>query len=438
VDQQTAKNRPAHASAPTWRALATEALLSALIAWFAIVAVTALPGLRPRQVQTWGIFSQESYLDDFAVFYSAGRLFTQGQGKQVYRLEALTAEEAKAFGQSPSDFVPLPFFNPPLALLLFGAFSALSLAHAVLLWTAGTLLLAGLGFILLWRAYPRTLTRSQSVAVALGLISSLPFYQTALHGQIAFLLLFGVCLLYAAIRRPSPKLSVPGLLILSLKPQLLLLPVILLVLQRRYRELLIAAAAGVVLLAAALAATGPNVPADYVRLLWASAHWENQNGVSPYGMFGWIGLVSDLFGGTLGTWGHLLVTGLDLCTYALVLWLILRGQRRRADPAVSLSLAILGGLLTSPHFYAQDLALLVPVLWIVYARRLASDGATGALALGGWFIPYVHFKLLQLTPLNVTTFYMLGLFVLLAGNVDRRLTSRQAPSQTPAPVRRRV
>ena len=404
----------------------TEALLAALAAWFALVAVTALPGLRPRQFQTWGSPGQESYLDDFVVFYSAGKLFQQGQGADVYQVESVTAEESREFRQAPQDFEPLPFFNPPHSLLLFAPLSTLKLPIAVVLWTFGTMMLAAAGICLLLRAFPARLRVIEILCLALGLVSSLPFYQVVLHGQVSFLMLFGLCLVYASLRSPHSRLfAVAGLVILSLKPQLLILPALLFLAKRQYRIVLFAAGIVLTLLLTVLFASGPSMIGQYVHLLIESDRWDNQNGISTWGMFGWVGLVSDLAGGQRGAAGHLAVTILDIATLLAGGWFLVRGVRLGRNPEALLSVAVVAGLLASPHFYAQDLLLLVPVLWVSFASDSLPRTVTVLLALGAWFIPYVHFTVLNGTYLNLTTVYLLTLLAVIVGQVEGAMLPRE-------------
>jgi hypothetical protein len=250
--------------------LAIEGLIAGLATWFAIVAVTAVPGLLPQRIRPQLPPEGTAYFDDFGVFYTAGWLLRQGQGDEIYNVTSLADAEHRIFDVPANQLQPLPFFNPPQALLLFAPLSFLKLNVAATLWMAGTLALAVAALLLLLANYRLRLGAGAVCCLILALVSSLPFYQTFVHGQLSFLLFFGVCLLYASMRRPSPGMSVTGLLILSIKPQLLLLPVILFLLQRRYRELAITLIGGLALIAAAVGISGLHTLGNYVRLLVSS------------------------------------------------------------------------------------------------------------------------------------------------------------------------
>ncbi len=145
---------PRAAGQNTWRRLAREAMLAALSTWFAVVAITAVPSLRPQQIRPQQPPNGSAYLDDFGVFYSASSLLMRGDGEGVYRLDAMQAAERETYGLQPDEFEALPFFNPPQALLLFAPLSMLRAPWAAAVWMAGTLLMAAAGLWLLLRAYP--------------------------------------------------------------------------------------------------------------------------------------------------------------------------------------------------------------------------------------------------------------------------------------------
>jgi hypothetical protein len=397
-----------------WRHLLIEAVIAGLATWFVVVAVTALPSFRPQPIQIQFGPGSPSYLEDFGVFYTAGRMLRDGRGREVYRLNTLGRAESQTFGERLGDFEVLPFFNPPHALLLFAPLTALSLQSSAAVWLVSSMLLAAVGLILLFRTYPSNLGVAGGACLALGIISSRPAYQASFYGQISYLLVFGLCLLYLSIVNSDARLSVPGLLILTLKPQFLVLPVVLLLAQRRYRELLITASLGLVLLASALWFTGPRSLIDFGRLLVSSTAWTNENGITTFGMFGWVGMVSDAMGSALPRVQRVLIQSLDILTVAVCAWVIWIGVRRRSRPESLLSIAVVGVLLASPHFYPQDLLLLVPVLLVLMHSRNGVSRLGVSFAIAGWFTAYLHFEVLGSTGINITTVYLLGLVATLA------------------------
>lgn len=391
--------------------LAVEAAVTGLATWFAIVAITGLPGIHLGQVRATDPAEQGVYTYDFAAFYSAGLLLRHGKGGDAYNLSRLQIAESRVLDLPSDQFQFLPFYNPPPALLLFAPLSLAGLQVASGIWLFGSLLLAGVGVYLLLRAYPVRLDAIPIACAVLAVVSSIPFYWAARFGQISFFLVFGVCLLYASMLKEKARYSVPGLLILSLKPQLLLLPVFLFLLQRRYRELTISAAVGAGLLLITAILAGPRSFFDYFQLVRASTSWDSQNGIYTSGMFGWVGFVGSATEGQASALRSGVVALLDAITLIAGAWAIRSGIQRHRHAAVLLSIAIVAGLLASPHFYAQDLLLLVPVLLVTISMSPNNAPLPIVVAIAGWFIAYAHFAVLGLIHINITTLYMLALLV---------------------------
>lgn len=426
--------------------LAREGLLAALITWFAIVLLTFLPVMRPRPFtlpESHGRY--EPYLDDFVVFYSAASLLRKGEGSQVYNWTALRKAEAHLAGAKPAEVEPLPFFNPPHALLLLLPLTLLPPGAAAVVWLTGTIMLAmaGLWLLLETRGPPRSL--GLRCCAALAVLSSLPSLQAMLHGQLSFLLLFAVCLLYLGLARDRTVLVVAGLLLLGFKPQLVILPLLALLLLGRFQ---IVAWFAVCLLALTLATdalAGRLLEPAYITLLRESLQWDGVNGVARLSMFGWVGLLRGLIGPAQQKAQQTALTVLNGLTLATASLGLLLGTRRRRRPSLLLSLALVAGLIASPHFYAQDLLLLVPVLvTLPRSEELRPRATAWLLGLILWFVMYVHFDILSRTHINLTTLFLLGLLAWLfwqlgrppadVSGADAADASRQ-PAATPhAPV----
>jgi hypothetical protein len=125
-------------------------------------------------------------------------------------------------------------------------------------------------------------------------------------------------------------------------------------------------------------------------------------------MFGWVGMVGAVMEGSAPAVQRYAVLTLDALTLAVAGWVIYRGARRGVDGAILLSIAIIAGLLASPHFYAQDLILVIPVLLV----QLSTSRVTWPIALfaiAGWFVAFTHFAVLSATHINLVTLYLLAL-----------------------------
>ncbi|MGI8552000.1 MAG: hypothetical protein ACR2PL_14620, partial [Dehalococcoidia bacterium] len=78
-----------------------EVLFAGLIVWFSAVIVTTLPDLRPQPIRTVEPARYDPYLDDFVVFYAAGKLARSGKGAGIYTLSAIQASGASVLGLLP-------------------------------------------------------------------------------------------------------------------------------------------------------------------------------------------------------------------------------------------------------------------------------------------------------------------------------------------------
>ncbi|MGI8550716.1 MAG: glycosyltransferase family 87 protein, partial [Dehalococcoidia bacterium] len=303
----------------------------------------------------------------------------------------------------------LPCFNPPHALLVFIPLSALGLSEAAAGWVTGTIVLGLAGLLLLPRAYRTKIRASSTLFAALAIISSIPFYEGIFHGQITFLLLLSTCLLYCSLRWNNISFTVAGLILLAMKPQLVLLPIIFLLLRRRYREVVIFAVLILVLTSTVVFLTTVRIIPDYLNLLLQSTSWRNVNGVFTPTMLGWVGFVSALFGSHHFAAQQLVVRILDILTLLFVSLVLYRGSRRGYDDVGLLSLSIVGGLLASPHFYPQDLILIVPVVLVAYLLKSENRRMIVAIGVAGWFISYSYLDVLAKTHVNLATLYLLAL-----------------------------
>jgi hypothetical protein len=332
--------------------------------------------------------------DDFYAFYSAGRLVREGMGARVYTLEGMRAAEYETSGGRLGPGFTMPFFNPPYALLLLTPLAGLPLGTAGPIWLMLTLLLFCAGLAAVLSSYRRAIGAAAAVVGILAMVTSWPFAATVILGQFSFLIGLGGCLLFVSLRRPHSAYPILGLLLLSLKPQLLFLPIIFLLVQRRYRVLAGAVAVAAVLTFAAMALTGPHIFMDWLRLTSRAAGWDNEYTISSFHQFGWVGLL----GGLLGP-GHVvlrrsLVTALDAATIVGVGLLLWHGRERGRSATGLLALAIVGALIASANLNPQELVLLIPVLLVLYQSPEFKRGSVLVAGVAGWLATYLFLAVL--------------------------------------------
>jgi hypothetical protein len=360
--------------------------------WFVFVIITSFPGLLQRTIALPAGQTAVPFLDDFVVFHSAGK-YAPEAGGEIYEPELISRLEAGATGQEPERVVILPFFNPPPALLAFWPLGLLPMGLAAVLWLSLGVVAAALLLRMLAREAGLAADSTTSLFV-IGGCASLPFYQALVHGQMTFLLLGGFCLLCTGVLRPrGAPLVLGGLLVLALKPVLVVFPLVLLATRRQFHVLAAFVVIEGMLVAIAALVFGTSLPLDYVSMALKALSWDEVNGISTYGMFGWTGF----WRGIVGPEARELQTILTIASSAVTLAAAMRVFRHsRERPHVALSVAILASLLVSPHSYAQDL-LLLSIPFLLLGTFDTSKGNIAVAAVLSWFALYFHFHVLDAT-----------------------------------------
>ncbi|MHB8516080.1 MAG: glycosyltransferase family 87 protein [Dehalococcoidia bacterium] len=409
------------------RADLPRAMLVGAILWLAIGLWLALiPSLLPqlRDARAPG-----PALDDFAVFYSAGLMVRHGQGSQLYDQRALAAQEARVSGRPDNGAPALPYFSPPavaaalapLTLLPVGTAAAVFLALSALLLVASLAMLtraSGLGYMSIWLVLGAGLAY-QSVL------------DTLFHGQLSFILLFLFTAAFASFRSRHNGLGGFFLGLLLIKPNFVLLPLALLAWKRQRAALIGFGVAAAVVVGCSVAVAGPSVLWQYPQFLRAAAGWDDKNGISIAGMFGWNALVRGYFGPGHMTEVTLWSLALAVPTVAAVAW-----SWRGAWPATSSSLAVrystllIGGLLINPHLYRQDMMLmLIPACLLAGAVSGRARVALGMTLLAAWGLFLYHFYLLRTLGWNVSVPALAVLLVIAAALSLRRHAARARSSE---------
>ncbi|MHB8683761.1 MAG: glycosyltransferase 87 family protein [Dehalococcoidia bacterium] len=386
--------------------------------WLALIPIL-LPTLRDQR-------PPGPAFDDFGAFYSAASMVRDGQGARIYDLPALARAEASVY-QRPADAAPaLPYFNPPpfaaalvpLTFLPVGAAAAVFVAISVLLGLIALAILlreSELGYGGAWLALAVLLTY-QAVQ------------DTLFHGQLSFFLLFAFTVAYAAFAARRERLGGFALGLLLIKPNLLLLPLLVVVGKRRWSALQGFAVAAALWAGASALISGPQVLWRYPHFLLDAAAWDDRNGISIVGMFGWNAFVRAWVGP-----GHqhlVEVWSLALAVpTALAVWWAWRGPWPHAAKAfaVPYSALVVGTMLVNPHLYRQDMVLMfIPAFLLLGAVHRRARVAVGAAFLCVWALFLYHFALLRWTGWNVSVPVM-AVLLLLATALTLRRTDARAP-----------
>jgi len=313
--------------------------------------------------------------NDFFVFWAAARFLQHGSLAGVYdpslfypfehSLGVLGDHRAAQGGG-------LPFVYPPHAALLFLSFAHLPLRAALVVWDALSLLLyvaAG------WQLLRPRAAATFAALIAPSTVSNLIYGQTGL-------LTGGLTMLGFGLLQRAPILAGVAFGLLSIKPQMAVLPLLVLLLSGKRPAILAAAVTILALLLASVAVFGPASWSDWLGTLSGfstavSAHaWHYQYGVTVY--FTLLDLGAD--------------RGLAMAAQGLVsllvLWKIVCLVRRDQGP-LAIMAALVGLFLATPYALVYDLPVVSAVCLMMIVQGNRSGFLDGELLLAAmaWCLP---------------------------------------------------
>lgn len=279
---------------------------------------------------------------DFRAFYCAGRIaFTSPS--QVYSVEAQRFKSKDLPGQN----VWMPYYHPPIELLLFAPLARLPYRQSLALWTAisaASLLVS----IAVLASFTST-GRRRLLIIALALFST---YLVLHQGQDTFLLLLLLCLTLSFVQRKQDVRAGIVLAVALFKPQVPLVLALALLLRGRRKLIASFSVSSGLIGFASLAAIGSSGVGQFVELI---RHHEPLE--EAWRMVNLRGLLSLVHAPRPVT---IAVSILVLAAFAIYWY---RAERPLLHVASS---AILAGALLSYHFHAYDLALLlIPITYLV-------------------------------------------------------------------------
>jgi hypothetical protein len=328
----------------------------------------------------WGV--------DFNQFYSASRLAGTGH---LYDWEQLRHLEAEHGQEVRTGRIPLvSFLEKSVSWMPYDT------AHVVWLVVCAAALL---GFALLWPGMNRSMMLT-------ALCWSMPAALLLILGQDTPFWLLGAALGLWLLERDRPWLAGIAFSVCICKYHLAVGLPILLIAQQRWRTLAAGAAAGAAWLAISFAVEGPEWPRHYVAMVTqplfspAPERMPNLRGIAH-----WL------------PWPAVVETILAIAVVVL-LWLICR---RSQSVGTAGAMAVAAGLVLAHHGYANDCALLIPLLALIIQR------VTAPMWLKFWAI-------VLLTPaptlLIATNKPMAGQFLLVGIVLAALVREQLVPSKT--------
>ena len=339
-----------------------------------------------------------AYRMDFLGIYVGPRAVATGLGSQLYELPVQKAISAASI--RPYERSVMPFVYPayvavvlkPLGMLTFGAavHTWLWLNLAAVFWSA----------IRLSRLFARI--PFDRLAIMVVFFAWTPLQLTLVQGQMGMWPTVGFVEALIALRSGKAWRAGLWLSLGLLKPQLVLFPVLLFVIWRCWRAVAAFLAVSLAVLGISFAAIGFWVT-KYLNFLADYNRRGPELSLYPIAMQNWRGFAAWIFGTEYGPAVTTFAASLTVLS-AIALWLISR--RRPVDsqglPSSSageaqFAVAIILGLLSSPHLYMHDWVAALPagfILWCLARERFANSPRDFPASLLLWLIglaPLVFF-----------------------------------------------
>ncbi len=273
--------------------------------------------------------------EDFNQFYSASHLAGTGQ---LYNWDALRKLEDQNGTEVPTARLPVVIFGVKIV-------GWLPYATARIVWLVANILALAV-FVAAWPGVDRFL-------MALAIAWSMPVGLLLVLGQDTPFWLMLTAIGFYLLRRDMPRLAGIVFALGICKFHLSLGIAVLLLAQKRWSTIASACATGAALLASCFPIEGPAWPSRYLEILRrpefspATYRMPSLNGIAN-----WF------------PWPLAIEVALTIAVIAL-LWMVCR---RASDVGIAGAAATAGGLILAHHCYANDCALLIPLLALLTLR----------------------------------------------------------------------
>lgn len=343
---------------------------------------------------------------DFTNYYTAGIILTQSDPAGLYDLDLqrhIQQELLEPYGYEFAGGV-LPYMNPPFLALPFAVLSLLPFGQAFLVWYLLHLMIIASSIALLVRECGLPSTRTPLLALLI-VLAFFPTFRGLINGQSSFLVLLAVVLSYMAFRRGRDFLGGMALAIGLAKPHLILVLLLMLAFKRRWHAIMGFGLIALLLLIISWFVVGIDGLTAYVKLTASAGTSTVVPGFYPELMPNLRGSISRLAAmlapeqtspaTTATSFALIAAVAAILVGLTLVTW---RGRWAPGASSFDLlfALALTCSLIVSPHLYAHDLILLVPVgllLVAYYSSHQRSWVAQTHIGIGH-VLPFAAFVLL--------------------------------------------
>lgn len=328
---------------------------------------------------------------DFFYYYFPSRLVLNGMGGQLYNVHALhQMQVVSAAPYAPPRGTLLPIY-PQFFIAALAPFGLMSYRVAYFVWLALNCVLLAASLYALER-YAR-LRRKGIVVFRVAAFLSFPVLVATVQGQASLLLLALFTVFFLALRADRQVVAGIALGITLIKPQYAPEIVLALILYRKWHAIAAFAVSALVLFTAPIPLFGFNVTFKFLHVVMSSTRDGGSTGAfSPYYNHGFAAFTQLLLPKPAASWIALI---LGVCTVLL----LVQALMRPVSLDFGLALALLVGMLVSPHELIHDLSLLIIPIAVALTHRLEGPDHLGLLIFLGYLAVPVGFVLA--VPYNI-------------------------------------
>ena len=386
-----------------------------------------------------GLFTQT----DYPAVTLASRIVASGNGAQLYNLDRQLEGQRQLIREGYLDQAlasPLlyPYPYAPFVGVLNAPLAGLSPLSAMAIWDLANIAGMVLGLMLLMSSLP--LERPTRYLLLLGGITCFPFIVNLEQGQSSGIIMLGMALGIAMLRRGKDLPAGLALGLMLLKVQWLPFFVLVLLFKGRWRALLGMALTGLTMLLVTVLMMGTGWVPGFLDMLQRAQRFDPALALTPWVSHSLTGQLAALFfssQATVSAAGNEAIRNISLAATLLAAGLVVWVWRGRWRPGShdwdgAMSLTILASAFTNLQLNTHDLCLLaVPAaLGVAYFRASAGQESLGrawyGLIAALYVLTSLTFSLLFSLPLRLTPL-LVGLMLVVLGVALLRSRSKSPP-----------
>jgi hypothetical protein len=349
---------------------------------------------------------------DFIPYFSAAHLVDAGRGGAMYSFHQLGQYESELVHPLRVKDGVMPYLYPPYFALILAPLAALPYTAAFLWWVLLNVAILAGSLVALQRY--AGLRGGAAVLFWAASLSFLPVLVGLAQGQTSIVLLGLFTGVFLALRAGRDVVAGAVLACALIKPTYVLPVLAVLVLARRRRAVAAFAVTAVALLAIPMVALGTSIISGYGNTLLQAAGWRKQiGGFEARWNHSFSGLTQLLLPGKLAT-----VVAASLCLVAGVVFLAVAWRASGTEGPFALAVVI--GLLLSPHVLVHDLTLLLIPAAVALRLRPSWDRALPWILGLGYGAVLIGLALVTVIPIQWSVLAMMCLGAWFAFQMKRQ------------------